>query len=975
MVLACFLTVEGRSSRELLADMFWGDRPGPLAFRNLRNALYQLRCVFPDRAVLADRHWVDLDLGDVDVDLKKLDELESVSDLELKELSRPFMESVSLPQCPRFERWLESMRRNVSQRYREGTRQRVRSLMACGDHRNALSVLDFVIDLDDLNEELYQRRFLCLSALGLKSRIVESYRYLERKLDDELGLAPSQETQETYRAAISLNVCSSPEKRQNNGGSSLVPFFGRGRELEQIRIFLQRNCDGPRCVYVSGEAGVGKSRLVAKAVESLRFEGPVIIGRALRDATHPLLPWDGIMESLAQQVDLEDLDLPVSVLCLLGEVFPSLKIQCMASQHVPLARIGALVALVLDRFGAGRRVSLVIEDLQWLDEGSWKVMEGVLLHSPSNVDFFFTTRSYGSPFSVRFFRDVEKNGSVSLFDLNLKCFSREETREFCRAALLGRSPSLEALDRIYAQTEGLPLFLVESIRLLASGRSVDEIPVRLSEALEVHLMDLADDGLSLIEWLSAFSVPADLGILQQVSELPMRRLVDLVEELVAQSIVLERNVGGRSCLDFSHGTLKEYVYRRMSHARRQLIHGSLATILKADLAGRFWNDLACSRVIHHCHRAGEPLDELEYTLMRLRRHITLNYELFPLLNDDVLRRSSSSFETMEQTIELLNGAKSLIRSLKNGPCSDIDRLRRMEVLFLALSGGYRLWWGEYDPGKVLVRSALDQATTMGEWELALESLQHLCYYGIQIEDSRFLSAYAKRLSGVAGRCGNAPAKAMAFRFLGMSRMFAREYDLAERLLRSSIERFETIEALDAPYTLQIIAANSYLGDIAHRTGRLSDALNIYEACIDACEAEGFFRGLCLFRSNAAHVALDLNEGDVMDHHLRAAHSFLERRRGNSILFSLSALRAWQEGDRDRCRWMLEQGDRLCVPLHKRFWLALHLWVKGVIAAQSGVERAGDMGLSRSAREYLEDSLALYRDMEIDHKVQLLRRLI
>ncbi len=976
--LVCYLAVELRVSREVLADIFWGDKDGDLALRNLRNALYLAKQILPSGIIDGDRQWIFMNHSSVVIDLDCL----LSGDISLDEvsmMSRPFMEGFHLSGCPRFDEWMDSTRRDVERQCRLALSRKASNEIRSGNYSAAILPLELMIESDPHDEEPYRHLMKCLSSLDRHGRVAEVYRLLERRLSSELGLRPSPDTERLFSEAMAKRTAGHlPEVRDRKAPVSEVFswFCGRDGELEAMRGFLREGSGRPRCIWVSGEAGVGKSSLIDRAAKLLCHGSMTLrCGAVPGEERYPLLPWNDLLGRMTRIFPIEKLDVSSSTWSLLGESFPALGIKSTSFQPATPERIGVILSDIISQINEQRSLVLVMEDLQWFDRASMAVLESLLAHAFCEVTLFFSSRPQTDRSGSLLVRSLGRAGRISLFELELACFSRSEAECLCRSFFRDRRLSDEDLNRIFSVTDGLPLFLVESLRSIKAGRSVDETPSSLSDAIDYHLSDLTDQERSLLECLSVYSLRAEWSSLSRICGFSQPELADLVEGLRSRSILAEdKDDGGELYIEFIHGKVKDHVYGKMSESRKRVLHSELALSLMGELAGRSWNDLACSRLIQHCRKAGLKLEELEYTLKKLKLHINLNYELFPLFNDYVLKESSTSFGSREYTVKELESSQALIREIKRESGTS-DKLHELETVFMAIHGGYHLWWGDYDLGRILVKTALDRATARKDWAMEAECLQHLCYYGIQIEDGRLLTAYARRLIGAAGQIGNEPVKAMALRFLGMARIFTQDYGPGERALLSSIGRFEAIEAIDEPYTLQIIGAKSYLGDLAHRTGRLEEALSIYQDCIKMCEEGGFFRGLCLFHSNAAHVAMDLGSDSLMESHLASAKGYLEGcqwRRGNSIIFSLMALKTFRSGDEADALCNLKSADSLCIPLHKRFWLALQLWVKGQIKKETPHGELGSY-LDSSALDYLESSMVLYREMGIDYKIERIER--
>ena len=966
--LACYLFVERQASRETLMDLFWGDREGDLASRNLRNALYELRKILPPGLIRNRGQQIVLGDEGLSLDLSAL-EASSTDALSCASL-RPFMEGFSLPACPRFEEWLRQSRMLFEIRRRKAMGDHGRRCLDRGATDEALACLEPLFASDEADEEIGRLLMEAYSRMGRRGEMIRTYRLLTDRLASELDLKPSSETRSFYERLLLKGETGGERKRPlpSEGGT----FFGRQVELERVDAFMAASPESARAVFVAGEAGVGKSLFVSRALTSVPAGALVVTCGAVRgEERHPLLPWNDLLEGLASKIDLDDVDFPPAHRSLLAESFPSLAATATSYHPAGPFRLGVIMARLFDVLARRGPVVVVFEDLQWFDVASLDLLESFLVHRRAPLILFATTRHRPGCRGRDLFRSAARADRCELMEIELVPFSQEETEAFCRLSLPDRPLTRGDLDGLYRQTDGLPLFLSGLIRLLGAGRSLEEAPSSLAEAFEEILADLSDEERSLLERLSVFSTRAEWQLLRRFTGLSEAALTERVEGLRAGAILAERlDEGQRLHIEFSHVVVRDHIYASLSEARRRLLHGEMARLLMEELGERRWNDLLCSRIIGHCRRAALPVEELDYSIRRLKLHIHLNYELFPLLSDDVLRGASALLEGKKDTREQLAGLKELLRRLRRegGPS---PRLEALEASFRAISGGYRLWWGDYTQGKLLVEKALEEARRQRDLTLELDALQHLCYYAIQIEEAPLLERQSRALLGAAGKKGRETLRGVALRFLGMSRLLRGDHEGAERALEASIDRFRTIEALDEPYTLQTAAAQNYLADSAHRQGRLAEALDLYEASAHQCSDEGIFRGLCLFHSNGAHVAFDLGDEEAFDRHLAAATALQEEGdgwRGNGILFSLLAWDAARKGNEKRAVAALQRADSLVNALRKRFWLALQLEVKGRIKEICPGGGSLD-GALRGRDAYFREALAHYGAMAMPRKVK------
>lgn len=975
LALACYLLVEPRVSREVLADLFWGDRSDDLAARNLRNALYELRKQLPSERIRTDRQWVFLDLEGIDLDLNVLSRWEDISPEELCGLCRPFMEGFVLPDCPPFEDWLRENRSRLHRTCHEVLKKRVRQELEAARDEEALLLLEALMEGDDMDEEVYRLMMSCLCRMGRTGKVVEIYRKLEERLREELGVRPSAETESHYRDLLARE----PKPLPGRNITPQAPFFGRAAELARLEACCAKPFSRPRCILVCGEAGVGKTLLVSKFLQGRSAESLILSGWGSHgEGRYALLPWNDLLGDLHASGGLEKLDFPSSCLSLLGESFPALGLGAMAAEPASAARIGAVLADLFGRITSKRPVFINLEDFQWFDDASLEVLESLLLHRPAGVTFLFTARPDADGQGEVMLRSLHRAGRIDLHRIELRSFTQDDMRGFCREYLPSQDFTAEELERLFLQTEGLPLFLAELLRLIGAGHSMDGSPESLAEAIEGVLATVSEEERALLECLSVFLGRADWELLRTFADLPEDRLAEMTDRLKGLSILYERVEEGRKLfIEFSHIRVKEHVRGSLSAARSRFLHRRLAELLMEDMERCGWNDLVCSRIVGHCRAADMRLEELDFTISKLRLHIRLHYELFPLFDDRFLRSASTAFEGRSQTMQELREVRSLLSAMREER-GESEKLAGMEMAYRAILGGYLLWWGEYGQGEQLVRAVLDRAAILGKHDLEGECLQHLCYYGIQIEDGDLLESYARRFMEVAVKREDGPAQAMCFRFLGLAHLFRQNFISAEKALKASIGRFEELELLDGTYSLQKAAALNYLGSISHRSGHFQEAVSIYEECLERCEGESIFRGGCLFHSNAAHTAYDMGDRDLMKRHLHAARCDLEECqwwRGNSVLFSLMGLLSAEDGDEEQAVDFLARADELCIPLNKRYWLALQFWAKGLLKQQAAPGGPLARALLEPAESYLIRSRDLYRQMGVQYMVERIGKIL
>lgn len=966
--LACLIFLEGKVSRDRLAGLFWGEKSDATAAANLRNALYQLRKILPPETVEVDRQWV-LRGENVHLDVEMLEKGNLPS---MESGLCPLMEGVVLPEAEAFEEWLRQARQYWLRRGREVLFSRALQLRDEGEVGRAVPILQSLNRFDPLDEPCARLLMECVAAMGERGQLSAIYQALTKELAEELGVGPEENTTRLYHQLL----LQKPAKKEPSTGTKF--FWGREEECRKIGAFLDKAGERPKVVLLSGEPGVGKSLILDHVAQGDNVHEPLLFrGSAARlEDRYPLFPWDDLMRSFMSRMDMEDLDFPSASWSFLGASFPSLGVTYRGSSIQPTspAAIGPVLASLFSQISNERRVSLLLEDLQWYDQASLDLLESFLLNHPGSISLLLSVRENAREGVELILRRLSRQGRLDLFTLKIHSFSRDEADAFCQFLCPRRSFTQVERDSIYKRTDGLPLFMAELLRG-ACSHSLDMFPdENLSDLVEEHLAELKGQERAVLEILSVFSVRGEWGLVLPISGLSPLELTEVVESLKGQSLIrehMERKDDLR--FEFCHTLVREHVYYGLSSTRRRLLHGEVARLLSGRMRRGRWDGLLCSRIIRHSQLAGAAEKEFLFSVLALKEHIVLNYELFPLRSDDELRHSATSFASRKQTEQRLEELRELSIQLRQRGSQSLE-LERANRLFLCIRGGYHLWWGDYRLGLELVTKALSMAKEVEDLATQLECIRHLCYRAIQVEDGDLLASHGRSLIDLATKHGREPEKAMGIRFLGIAEIFRQNFEEAEQDLRRSYDRFQFIAEMDERYTYQEIAALGFTAESFHRKGDLAKARDLYDRCLRSCEENGFFRGCGQFHSALAHVAFDMHDEDRMSAHLERALDVLrsaENWRGDSVVYSLAALMWWKRGMAEEALECLRKADAICLALEKSNWIALQNVVKWRLKREAAPETPPGCFLEDDAVDYLERARSLYRELGLSFKLKLL----
>jgi class 3 adenylate cyclase len=434
-------------------------------------------------------------------------------------------------------------------------------------------------------------------------RLVQGYfRY------DDLG-SPSLKGVETPMRAYRVVEESAAQNRLDVAGTiGLTPLVGREHEVGLLRERWVQSKDGlGQVVLLSGEAGIGKSRLVRVLTERVADEGaPWLTLRC--SPYHTNSAFYPVIEHLQRLLQWHRHETPAARLALLEqtlqtaglpltEVVPLLATLLslpVPEQYPPLALSPqrqkqktheALIAWLLAET-ARQAVLAVWEDLHWADPSTLELLELLLDHTPTaRLLLVLTARSeFRPPWTPRSY----------VTPLTLTRLPRHQSEEMVMRVTGGKPLPAEVLAQVVAKTDGIPLFVEELVKTILEAGLVQEeadryvlrgplpplaIPATLQDALMARL-----DRLAVVKDVAQLS--AVLGrefayaLLRAVAPLDEATLQQALVQLVEAELLYQRGVPPQVTYVFKHALIQDTAYQSLLKSTRQQYHQRIAQVLE-----------------------------------------------------------------------------------------------------------------------------------------------------------------------------------------------------------------------------------------------------------------------------------------------------------------------------------------------------------------------------------------------------------
>jgi tetratricopeptide (TPR) repeat protein len=382
-------------------------------------------------------------------------------------------------------------------------------------------------------------------------------------------------------------------------------FVGRGEELAGLLAALERVEQGrPAVVLVAGDAGVGKTRLLAELADHARQRGAqVLVGGCLEvgDVGLPYVPVVAALRGFAAEADNNQvLAAAAKGLPGLGRLLPELADQPVttASLDEGLEQLQLFdgVGSLLLRLSEHAPVLLVLEDLHWADSSTRELV--AFLHQTLRTGRLLLVASYRAdelhrghpvwPWLAEFGR------RPGVARLELGPFSRLELAEHL-AVLRGARLSAAAVERVFARSEGNPFYAEE---LLAAGADHAEVlvPRALGEVLLVRVQVLSDAAQQVLRVAAVAGRRVSHELLLAAAGRPEPELETGLREAVAARLLVAD--AASDSYAFRHALLQEALYGDLLPSERGRLHASFAQLLVEQDGGEA--GASAAELAYHC---------------------------------------------------------------------------------------------------------------------------------------------------------------------------------------------------------------------------------------------------------------------------------------------------------------------------------------------------------------------------------------
>jgi DNA-binding SARP family transcriptional activator len=871
--------------RSRLAFELWPDSSEHQARTNLRKLLHEFRQSLPDieQFVEIDKETVRwISTGPSEVDVLRFRNAIAAGDPELA--ARVYSGDL-LPAC--YDDWVLHERVSLQTEAHDALVRLAEEAAGRDDPKTTIRYAQRVIDLEPTDETAVRLQMEAHLALADKAAALRCYHRYAEVLERDLAVAPGEEVEDIYQQLRNGATGRGDEAVTILASVAESPFIGRESEWKQLNeAWKDTRQGGAHLVLVTGEPGIGKSRLVLELGRSVRTVGHMVAS-ARAYAAAGRLPWGPVIELLRSDALRSQIDMLDSVWrAELARLLPELSDAKRSSGEDPSGdpvRRHRLFDAVRRAIGMGDSPRLlIIDDLQWCDAETIELI-GFVVSSAQTAPLLIIG-------TVRLEELQEEHPLNGLID----SLSRDEAVTMLPLDRLDQSATatlaarlrpedeldLELVTRIWRETEGNPLFVIETLRVgiaAAAGQSVLTPTIRA--VLRARLDQLPDGARQLAEVAAVYGRPFPASLLVTATGTQESEFVEHLDELWRRRIIRDHGPN----YDFSHDKLRAVALETISPVRRRGIHRAVAGAIAAELG----DDAAATspQLAAHYDQAGMVDAAIDAYRVAGARAVAVS--------------------ALEEAVSMLQRALSLIAELPGS--SDRDALE------------------------------LDIRITLGSPLVALEG------YG-----SKSAHKLYERARSLCRRL-HRPVDPPILRGLGLARLQGCRFDDCDELAQALLddESHDPVTRTEGRYLLGVSAF--WRGDLAAARHHLDGAIKAYDVSHGDEHLVLYAqdpKAICLIRLAWAELwAGHVTRADQTARFALTRAVDLDHLMTLAYVITYAAIAAAESEDNDRLTELLEDADSLWKRLSERYLSvvieALRGWLDVCEGSAAGIERIVD----------------------------------
>lgn len=570
-----------------------------------------------------ERYWIDVDEFEhlADQGRHELEQNQLQQALESFEKARDLYRGDYLVEDI-YEDWTMGERERLRDRYLILITELAETFALLGLYRRAINACRQVLTIEPCREAIYVRLMLYYYYAGEKGKALQIYDQCHQVMTTELGVEPDISTKQLVEQIRSGNLWSQSEyplyPPPNYDGRLFevpyslgkTPFSGRDREFAWL--IQQWQAPDKPVIWIEGEAGIGKTRLVEEFIKSTLNESSMIL--KLHPGNHKNTPYEAWIKVFKNYPELFTLEgLSAHSKTVLMPLFQKKSISSGINSLQPagnlrvsnmLDAILELLQLNLPEYGI-----LWVEDAHLLDQYSINLLSECLEKKKYRVLIACRTEDTPQNHPIRKLLD---NSPSRIAVFHLQRLNIENAQNFLEQLNPGNDRHFS--ETIFSITQGNPLFMIATIQhlfeqgilfvdskgsWLQTGSMEHALSPTIEDTIALRLKQTRPQDRRILDVIAVAGGELDYDLLIAVLEIEETILIENVDGLIESGFVVEPRKLESAELALFHTCYSEVLYRTLPKARRRIFHRRLAEALLAS--GKDTPDFAAVLADHFFH--------------------------------------------------------------------------------------------------------------------------------------------------------------------------------------------------------------------------------------------------------------------------------------------------------------------------------------------------------------------------------------
>ena len=399
-----------------------------------------------------------------------------------------------------------------------------------------------------------------------------------------------------------------PPSLSAGGAHEAVPLTGREEEIDLLRSSWERTARGQQQIaVVTGEPGVGKTRLVVEFARSIARHATVLVGRCDREPLVAYAPWVAILQWMIRNTPAPALRQHLAAIeagSELAQIVPEIGTRIhigAAGSATPDGRRYRLFEVASQLLAAASReapILLVIDDLHWADRGSLLLLRHMIRSTRQAAICMVITHRNDVPEWSSEFRDLVESlrREHTPTRIALHRLSDDDVRHMIEE-WTGRDSPLSLTRLVARHTEGNPLFVVEMLKHLDETGALPlrpewhgpitladvGLPDGIRQLIGRRLERLGPTTRRLLTIGAVMGREFRLSDIEALVDVGEDAVLDAMDEALTASIVTEE-AGAPGSFSFTHTLIREALYTSITAARRVRLHHRIASALEQQVS-------------------------------------------------------------------------------------------------------------------------------------------------------------------------------------------------------------------------------------------------------------------------------------------------------------------------------------------------------------------------------------------------------